>query len=127
MGLAYGEEDKSRIPIALSAFGDIFYYRKLSEEGDEDIAFIDPHTSQTAVLTWSLEDFFNDWCCDPETITDVLQNPLMEKAHKKCGALGNEEIYYFVPALRLGGNRSIENVKKGNAQAHLSILLQLTQ
>jgi len=74
------EEDETRIPIALSAFGDIFYYRQLSEDGDEDIAFIDPHISETAVLTWSLEDFFNDWCCDPETITEVLEKDLLAKS-----------------------------------------------
>ena len=36
------QPDMTRLPIAISAFGLVFYYRLLSEDGDEDISFIDP-------------------------------------------------------------------------------------
>ena len=37
-----GKEDFSKLPILVTGFGDIFYYRKLSET-DEDICFLNIH------------------------------------------------------------------------------------
>ena len=119
------EKDTNRIPIALSAFGHIYYYRKLSDRGDEDIAFINPHTSQTGVLTWDIKEFFNEWCCDADNQSDYLEKELAAKASKKCGKLNDGEIYYYAPAIRLGGESKLENIKKGNALVHLAILLEL--
>jgi hypothetical protein len=119
------EEDMSRPPIAISAFGDMFYYRKLSEKGDEDVAFIDPHTSESDVTVWSLEDFFNEWCCDEEIMSDFLEEGMFREAVSTKGELEHDEVFMFVPALRLGGSRSVENMERGNAPVHLDLLLQL--
>lgn len=51
------QPDMTRLPIAISAFGLVFYYRLLSEDGDEDVSFIDPHNSDIGVTAWSLTDF----------------------------------------------------------------------
>jgi hypothetical protein len=119
------EEDMSRLPIAISAFGDLFYYRKLSEDDDEDVSFIDPHTSEGGDLVWSLEEFFNQWCCDEEIIGNFLTEDMFREAASRKGLLEQNQIYYFVPALRLGGSRSLEHTDRGNAVVHLDILLQL--
>ena len=119
------EEDMSRLPIALSAFGDIFYYRRLSDAGDEDVCFIDPHTSATGDLAWSLDDFFNDWCRDPESVEKFLTQPMFDQAVAAHGPLSPGEIYYFVPALRLGGERSVQQASRGDAAVHLNFLLDL--
>ena len=132
--LMYDEEDMSRLPIALTAFGDIFYFRNLTgdedealdEEDDEvDVAFISPHHSQSDVLAWSLEDFFNDFCCDKEATEEFFQRSRQLKTRELKGALGADEIYYPVPALRLGGNDEPANSERGNALVQLDILLQL--
>lgn len=123
--LLLDEPDMSRLPFALSAFGDVFYYRSLSDEGDEDVAVLDPHRSASDVIVWSLEDFFNDWCCDAETISGFLDAPLLGEARASKGALLRDEIYVFVPALRLGGTRSAAHVDRGDARVHLELLLQL--
>ena len=115
----------SRLPIAISAFGDIFYYRKLSEGADEDISFVDPHTSQGGDVVWSLEDFFNEWCCNEETISDFLNPPLLREAVSAKGNLENDEMFFFVPALRLGGKRIATNIDRGDSVSHLNLLLRL--
>jgi hypothetical protein len=113
-----------RIPIAISAFGKLFYYRKLAE-GAEDVAFIDPHWRSTDVVNWSLEDFFNDSMCDEEIIEDVLQSELFTECVAKYGALAENEIYFYVPALALGGSEDVNSMDKGSALVHLELLLQM--
>jgi hypothetical protein len=119
------EEDLSRLPIALSAFGHIFYYRRLSDEGDEDVCYIDPHTSQSGVLIWSLEAFFNETLCDQESIAELLEPMAFSAARTKAGPLTAGEIYAYAPALRLGGSKSVEGVVRCDAQVQLDLLLQL--
>ncbi|WP_086481910.1 GAD-like domain-containing protein [Oceanospirillum sanctuarii] len=131
--LMYDEEDMDRLPIALSAFGDILYFRNLTgedegldeEEDEVDVAFIDPHTSQSDSLVWSLEEFFNDFCCDEEVIEEFFCRSRLLKTRKLKGVLAADEIYYPVPALRLGGNGEPENSDKGDASVQLDLLLQM--
>lgn len=113
-----------RIPIAISPFGIIIYYRKLSET-DYDFAYLDPHTSQTEVLSWDITSFFNDVLLDDDIKNFLFEPELAVKAAKKKGSLDINEMYSFVPALRLGGDRTLEYVDKCNAQVQLDILLQL--
>ena len=119
------EEDPSRLPIAISAFGTIFYYRRLSDEGDEDVASIDPHTSGGEVLIWSLEDFFNETLCDPEFVEQDLEAPLFRDALAAQGPLAPDQMYCPVPALRLGGSKRADALDRGDAATHLDFLLQL--
>ena len=111
-----------RVPIAISAFGKLLYYRKLAE-GAEDVAFIDPHWRSTDVVNWSLVDFFNESMCDDEIVEDVLQSDLFAECGTKYGALMDDEIYFYVPALALGGSEDVESMGKGNALVHLELLL----
>jgi hypothetical protein len=83
-----------------------------------------PRSTPSDVIVGSLEDFFNDWCCDAETISGFLDAPLLAEAHASKGALPRDEIYVFVPALRLGGARSAAHVDRGDARVHLELLLQ---
>jgi len=46
-------DDVRRIPIALTPFGVLLYYRKLTAT-DEDVVFIDPVSKRTSDLAWSL-------------------------------------------------------------------------
>ena len=115
----------SRIPIAISAFGYIFYYRLLSDQGDEDVSYIDPHISDVGVLNWSLNDFFNDWCCDQTTISDFLKQEMFEEAVAMHGPLQSDQMYCFTPALRLGGVKSVKSIKHGDAVVHLDFLQAL--
>lgn len=139
-------DDGTRIPFAISAFGDVFYWRHIynpnpTEEIPEwvfDVAYFNPHYSQTGVCAYSMGEFFGEYCTDPEIIEAfkwphysgfVLENndkKLFDFALDKMGVLGKNEMYFFVPALRLGGLDAPENLDKGNAIVHLDILFQLT-
>ena len=119
------QPDMTRLPIAISAFGLVFYYRLLSEDGDEDVSFIDPHNSDIGVTAWSLTDFFNDWICDDEIIEQFLEKSALAKAQTQYGKLTDNQMYCYLPALRLGGRASDLNLDKGDAATHLDFLYQL--
>jgi hypothetical protein len=119
-----GKEVPNYVPIAIGAFGDLFYYRKLSDT-EEDVCLFDPHFRKIHVCCWSLTEFFNAFLCDEEIINRNLSKALFEAATKKLGKLKNGEIFFFTPALALGGTPTIEYVDKGNCHVHLEILFQL--
>jgi hypothetical protein len=116
----------NRVPIALSAFGTIFYYRKLAEDA-EDVALINPHLHQSDVLDWSLSDFFNGTLCDPDGGSELLEPELLMACLTRHGPLAENQMYYPVPALALGGAMHADSMDRGDARVHLEFLLQLAQ
>lgn len=121
-----GQKDFNKIPIIMTAFGDIFYYRKL-EDNENDISILDIHYRKIDVCTYSYEDFFEGYILDKDIIKSVLKKDLFNEAVKTLGQLKYEEIFFFTPALVLGGAENIKYVKKGKATVHHQVLLQIVQ
>ncbi|MBB6501039.1 T6SS immunity protein Tdi1 domain-containing protein [Pedobacter cryoconitis] len=118
-----GRKVPNYVPIAISGFGELFYYRKLTAV-DEDVCVFDPHYKQIETCVWSLVDFFNGYLCDSYIMTEILRIKLFKAALKKLGHLENNEIFFFVPPLALGGKVSLDRLAKGNCQVHLDLLFQ---
>ncbi|MCI5054654.1 MAG: DUF1851 domain-containing protein [Flavobacteriales bacterium] len=119
-----GKRIETYIPIAISAFGELFYYRKLTDE-DDDICMIDPHYKRIDNCGWSLDSFLNDFLCDPQIKTEVLRENTFKASVKKNGALKVGEIYMFTPALALGGSEEADYTEVGSAKVHLDLLFQM--
>jgi hypothetical protein len=81
-----------RIPIALTSFGTLLYYRKLTET-DEDVVYIDPVSKKTGDLAWSLDSFFNDFLCEQNLPEAIFPPALEQSARRECGALAPGEVY----------------------------------
>ena len=81
-----------RIPITLTPFGTLLYYRKLTET-DEDVTYIDPVSKKTGDLAWSLDDFFNKFLCEREPLESLISPALAQSARQECGALAPGEVY----------------------------------
>ncbi|HSC80585.1 MAG TPA: GAD-like domain-containing protein [Chitinolyticbacter sp.] len=122
--LMYDEEDPSRLPIAVTAFGLLIYYRRLGEDA-EDVAYIDPNLREAGVLAWSLEAAFNEALCSTETQAELLDAELFAAALTRLGLLRAGQSYCFVPALALGGAKTPEQLEIGDAAVQLDLLLQL--
>src|SRR5262249_3734139 len=88
--LNLGDDDRSRLPIALTAFGKLIYYRKIDAE-NEDVSCLNQHTSEARVFTWSLDEFFNDWMPDRKFRESELDANLVGQAAKKHGPLAENE------------------------------------
>lgn len=119
-----GKEDFSKLPILVTGFGDIFYYRKLSEV-DEDICLLNIHYRNITVCSYSLESFFESYIVDEDNYSGILKKELFDQAYTVKGNLKPNDIYFFVPSLILGGKESVESIDKGNVNVHQSLLFQL--
>lgn len=119
-----GKEDFSKIPILITGFGDIIYFRQLSEEVN-DVCLLDIHYRQINVCAYSFEEFFKDFITDDEIIEDVLKKDLFMEALQNKGDLTGSEIFCFVPALILGGAEAVEYIDKAEADVHQLLLFTL--
>ncbi|HBJ1650129.1 GAD-like domain-containing protein [Clostridium botulinum] len=119
-----GKEDFSKIPIVLTAFGDVFYYRKLQDDV-EDICLLSIHYRNSIVCSYSLQEFFKSYIVNEQIYNEVLRRKLFQQAYAVKGSLELNQIYFFTPALILGGKELIESIDRGDANIHQSILLQL--
>ena len=127
MGSLYmwlGKEDFSKIPIMVTAFGDIIYYRRLSETED-DVCMLNIHYRKVEVLAYSFNDFWQKTVTDKKVMEQLLYQDLYKQAICERGILQKDEIFFFVPALVLGGKQAIGNVDKGDAVTHMHLLFEL--
>ena len=127
MGSLYswlGKEDFSKIPIIVTAFGDIFYFRNLGD-GETDFSILDVHYRKIEVCTYSWEAFFKDYIVDKTVMRNILREKLYEECIENLGRLNYKEIFFFAPALVIGGAEDIKYVKKGKAEVHHQVLLQI--
>ena len=118
-----GKEDFSKIPFMITGFGDIFYFRNLGDN-EYDISLLDIHYRNITVPAYSFEEFLS-YITSPETEEKVLRKELFESATQKFGELSAEEIFFFVPALVLGGAENIKYIDKGKADVHHHVLFQM--
>jgi hypothetical protein len=124
--LARDLSDLTRVPVALTAFGKLVYYRRLGEDA-EDVSVLDPHRpgGGAEVLAWSLQDSFNEALCDPEVQENMLDREVARQAAARLGKLKPGEMFFYRPALMLGGSDDLDSVGKGDAAVQLDFLLQL--
>ena len=120
-----GGQDFNKIPIIVTAFGDIFYYRKI-DENENDVSLLDIHYREIEVCGYSYQEFFENYILDEDIIKDVLRVDLYKQAVDKLGKLNYEEIFFFTPALVLGGGEDIKYIKKGNGAVHQQVLLKIS-
>lgn len=121
-----GQKDFNKIPIIVTAFGDIFYYRKL-EDNENDILLLNIHYRKIEVCTYSYQEFFENYILDENIIKNVLREDLFKQAVEELGKLEYKDIFFFTPALVLGGGEDIKYLKKGNGAVHHQVLLQIGQ
>jgi len=119
-----GGENFNKLPILLTAFGDLFYYRKLSET-ENDISLLNIHYRKIDVCTYNFDDFFDNYIIDDEISEDLLKEKLFAEAVELKGNINFDEIFFFVPALIFGGSETIKYLDKGSANIHQQILFQM--
>lgn len=89
-----------RTPIALTPFGGIVLYRKLTDT-EEDVAVLDPITRNMDILTFDLVEFFNVFMADPESAETLISSEKLDAARRAEGDLELGEVYVADPALLL--------------------------
>lgn len=120
-----GREVPNYVPFAISGFGELFYYRKLTEE-DEDVCMVDIQYRKIETLVWSMEDFLDDFLPNVVERKLWLREDLFKKAVAQFGRIAKNEVFTFAPILALGGSDEIEYLHKGNAQVYQDLVFQMT-
>lgn len=120
-----GREVANYVPFAISGFGELFYYRKLTET-DEDVCMIDIQYRKIETIVWNLDSFFEDFLTNEKDREEWLRETLFDKAIKEQGSLEKNEVFTFSPVLALGGGMETKYLKKGNAQVYQDIVFQMT-
>ena len=119
-----GQIDYTKIPIIVTAFGDIFYYRKLDNDKN-DVSMLNIHYREIIVCSYSYQSFFEKYITDRKVIKNVLRDNLYKKSIKKLGRLNDKDIFFFVPALVLGGREDIKCIDNGNGIIQQRILFEI--
>lgn len=120
-----GREVPNYTPFAITAFGELFYYRKLTET-DEDVCIVDIQYRNIETLVWSMESFFENFLTDDEDKKMWLREELFVKAISEKGKLQKGEIFTFAPILAIGGAEEINYLEKGNAKVYIDLVFQMT-
>jgi len=87
-----------RVPIALTPFGTLLFYRKLTAT-DEDVAALNPVTRSISILSRDLADLFNKVLSDPSQVDEFIQPAMLEAAQQQAGTLVPGEAYHVDPML----------------------------
>ena len=112
----------ARAPVLMSPFGDLFYYRKLTEK-EEDISVIYIDSCEIEVISWRLEDFFNAKLCNDIQLRNLMPAQL-DRIQTRYGKLEPGQIYMMVPP---SGDRPISVEKVTALQVHEQRLEELKQ
>lgn len=120
-----GREVSNYVPFAISGFGELFYYRKLTDQ-DEDVCLVDIQYRKIETLVWSMEDFLDDFLPNVVERKLWLREDLFKKAVSQYGKTAKNEVFTFVPILAMGGSDKIEYIQKGNAQVYQDLVFQMT-
>ena len=91
------------------------------------MSLLNIHYRKIEVCTYSYQEFFERYIIDEDIIKNVLRADLYKQAVKELGKLDYNEIFFFTPALVLGGREELKYIKKGNGAVHHQVLLQIGQ
>ena len=119
-----GESDSTRVPLLMTAFGELFYFRQLAG-GQQDISLIDIHYRRVEVCTYSVADFFTKFIVHPDIIDELLRPKLFAEARTLLGPLSSGQQYCFNPALVVGGSEAPAGIRIVDAQVHHEVLFQM--
>ena len=120
-----GTVKENYTPFAITAFGEIFYYRKLSET-EEDVCIVDIQYRKIETLIWSLESFFNDLLVHEEDKKLWLREELFLEAILEFEDLKNGDVFTFIPILAFGGAEELMYLNVGNARVYQDLVFQMT-
>jgi len=119
-----GINEECDIPLLIDSFGDIFIYRTIPKKKLKAIGILNIHFRNREFFIVGdncIEEFFEGI----EPSLPMLRNDLFVDGIRKCGELAFDEIFFFVPALALGGSEDIKCVQKGNMFVHYDVLEHL--
>ena len=120
-----GKDQPHYIPFAITGFGELLYFRKLTET-EEDVCMVDIQYRQTSVLCLNFDRFIQEYLTNEDNRNDIFREEFFLELIAANGPLAKHEIFTFMPILAFGGNTGEPTVQKGNAQTYIDLVFTLT-
>ena len=121
--------NKKAIPVFSTVFGDVIIWCA-KEDGvtdREEIDMLSFKDDTDTFLGFEMERFL-EFLENPEYVLDRFpEYQLYPEAVKRLGRVSNDECYFFVPYLFLGGEKTVERLQKGDMEVCISIMTQLIE
>jgi hypothetical protein len=92
---------------------------------EDQYKVLNPIFNEVDELGEDLDFVMDIMLCDRPALENSFMLDVYEQAVPRLGAPDLDEIYAFVPALKLGGARSAANVRRSKMPVEMQILLQL--
>ncbi|MCL1992795.1 MAG: ankyrin repeat domain-containing protein [Spirochaetes bacterium] len=112
------------IPLALNSFGDIFIYRNVSAKNVKAVGILNVHYRSREFFIVG-ENCIEEFFAGVDDSLPIIRAELFKEALAKHGNLEFDEIFFFTPALALGGGEKVKFVEKGKALVHYELLAQM--
>ena len=112
------------IPLAINSFGDIFIYRNVPGKNIKAVGILNIHYRNREFFIVG-ENCIKEFFEDIDDSLPIMRSGLFKEAVAKCEKLEFDEIFFFTPALALGGGEDIKFIAKGKALVHYELLSQI--
>jgi hypothetical protein len=106
-------------PILKSSFGTIYFIYKTK------LGYLVPIYKEIEFGEMEIDLVFDLVLADTIALNNACFKDIHDQVYPRLGIVDNDEIYAFVPALALGGERSAKNVEKVKMKEHFIFLSQL--
>ena len=93
-----GQDETRRIPVLMTPFGTLLYYRKLTDT-DEDISALDVFERDATVLSWDFVECFNEQFTNEEWLDDLIPIEPLQHAAETAGTLEAGQVYQLDQSL----------------------------
>ena len=108
------------IPIFATAFGDLITW-----EEDQYVGIVKYRYGVNDVICSGFDFFFDD-LSEGELDDEYLSIKQYKAAIKKLGTLEYDECFGYVPLLALGGEESVNNLKKVKIREHIALITEIS-
>lgn len=117
--VSFSSELSEHLVFARTAFGDLYSTK------NDSVYLTQVQTGEVFMCSKGFDIFGFLSLHDDEYVEGSLLKPLFVQASKKLGPISSDECYAFTPALVLGGDGTLETLKKVKLSEYLDILSQL--
>ena len=93
-----GQDETRRIPVMMTPFGTLLYYRKLTDT-DEDISALDVFERDATVLSWDFVECFNEEFTNEGWLDDLIPIDPLYHAAEIAGPLEAGQVYQLDQSL----------------------------
>lgn len=115
------------LPFMTTAFGDIFVWVKDIFQNREYVIFINVRSGDWNIVTSRMDLLFSLYIVSEECLKRIFELKVSDfrKLVERLGLPAEDECYGYVPALALGGSKSLDNIQVVKMLPYIDMIAQM--